>query len=88
MDDSIVGKRAMFNPIYYGKLTFTDGTEIVEAVNPQVQIKDEYIEGTVLEDNGQTVQIAGPIELNGWWPVYFMSKVYIAILPDGLNDNC
>ncbi len=83
---NLVGKRVIFNPIFYGEVYQGNGIELIKQRNPQVE-DNGVILGTVVEDRHTDALIAGPVELNGWHFVYLISKSSISsILDDDLMN--
>ena len=80
----LVGRTAMFNPIFNGEIHYTNGTELTPC-KKNIQVRDGTIQGTIIQDRHYEVLITGPVEPNGWSPVYLMSKQFITLLPDGLQ---
>lgn len=91
---TLIGRKAMFNPIFNGEIHYSNGIEVTPCVK-RVQVVDGTIMGTIVEDRHYEVLIAGPVEQNGWYPLYLMSKQLISLIPtnsqylseDQINDN-
>jgi hypothetical protein len=81
---SLVGRKAMFNPILNGGVSYSNGTEITPC-KTGVQVEDGTILGIIAEDRQFEVFISGPVELNGWYPLYLMSKRFITLLETDLQ---
>jgi hypothetical protein len=88
----LIGRKAMYNPIFNGEIQYSNGIEFTPC-KKNVQVEDATIQGVIIQDRHDTVLITGPIELNGWYPVYLMAKTYITLLDndiyreDQINDN-
>lgn len=74
----------MFNPILNGEIRYSNGIEITPC-RTGVQVEDGTILGVITEDRQFEVFIAGPVELNGWFPIYLMSKQFINLLETDLS---
>jgi hypothetical protein len=81
---TIVGRKAMFNPILNGAIYYSNGIEMTPC-RKNVQVEDGTIMGVITEDRSKDVLIAGPMELNGWYPVYLMAKTDISLLETDLQ---
>jgi hypothetical protein len=85
---TLVGRKAMFNPILNGGVYYGNGIEIIPKKNAQV--RDGTILGIITEERQSEVFIAGAADENGWFPLYLMSKQFINLLETDLqylSDN-
>ncbi len=83
---TLVGRQAMFNPVFHGDVFQSNGVEMIKQKHPQVEDNGE-IRGTIVQDRHNDVMIAGPLELNGWYFVYLIPKSTITLLDNDLMDS-
>jgi hypothetical protein len=77
--ETLVGRKVIFNPIFNVSIHYSNGIEDTPC-KKDIQVRDASILGIITKEEHEEVFVAGPPEVNGWFPVYLMPKRVISLL--------
>lgn len=87
--ETLVGRRALYNPVFNGGIFYSNGTELTPPVK-NIQAPQNTIIGTIIEDRNKEVFITGGPASEGWVTVYLMEKQFLTLLrteQQNISDN-